>query len=284
MKSHVSGRITREMEMGSQETSALLKRDEDPTFSKKRKGDHKLAILVLASLLICFVIITILLAVLLGVRVADEEDSTKCGSTCTTSMCLEATSFLIQGLDQSVNPCEDFYKYSCGNWEANNVIPEGFGRYSTFNELGTSNSITLKKALEEPVPEGDDGSVSKARYMYTQCMDLNAINERGADPLREIVRENGGWELIGMEETEPNWTLEDSLYREHYYGSDAIFSFSIEPDDFNSSKVVIKVLCLSVFVLCEYVCVHTCVSVCLSSCVCAYMCVCVRVFVVQYDA
>lgn len=226
--------------MGSQETSALLKGDEEPTFSKKRKGDHKLAILALAALLICFVIITIVLAVLLGARIADEENSTKCGSTCTTSTCLEATSFLIQGLDQSVDPCEDFYKYSCGNWEANNVIPEGFGRYSTFNELGTSNSITLKKALEEPVPEGDDGSVSKARYMYTQCMDLDAINKRGAEPLIEIVKENGGWALIGVEETEPNWTLEDSLYREHYYGSDAIFSFSIEPDDFNSSKVVIK--------------------------------------------
>lgn len=239
------------MELEKQEKSNLLTEDETtPIYGdKKRKGDHKLLLLALTAALICFVIATIVLAVLLGIKEEENESTADCGA-CTTPTCLEATSFLMQGLDTSVAPCEDFYKYSCGNWEANNVIPEGFGRYSTFGELGTSNSITLKKALEEPVPEGDDGSVSKAKYMYKQCMDLEAISNRGAEPLREIVGLNGGWALINVSEAEP-WSLENNLFMEHYYGSDAFFSFGLEADDFNSNEVVIKVDYVSMSVCIE---------------------------------
>ena len=247
------------MELERQEKSNLLTEDETtPIYGdKKQKGDHKLLLLALTAALICFVIATIVLAVLLGIK-EEEELTADCGA-CTTPTCLEATSFLMQGLDTSVAPCDDFYKYSCGNWEANNVIPEGFGRYSTFSELGTSNSITLKKALEEPVPEGDDGSVSKAKYMYKQCMDLEAISNLGAEPLREIVRLDGGWALINVSEPEP-WSLQNNLYMEHYYGSDAFFSFGLEADDFNSNEVVIKVDCVSVSV-CLFVCVYVCLCV-----------------------
>ena len=251
-----------EMEMASQETSSLLKNSEDtPLYDgKSKKGNHKLILLALTGLLVCFVVATIVLAALLGYHIANEED---CLNSCTTSSCLEASSFLMQGLDTSADPCEDFYKYSCGNWEATNVIPEGFGRYSTFSELGTSNSIALMKALEEPVPEGDDGAVSKARYMYARCMDVDTLDNRGAEPLQEMITLNGGWELVNVAESEP-WSLESSLKREHYYGSDAFFGIDIQPDDFDSNVVIIKVLWLYVGMVCVCACVymHVSVSVC----------------------
>lgn len=243
------------MEMERQEKSSLLKEDETtPIYGQKyRKDNSKLLLLALTAALICFVIATIVLAVLLGMKEDETSETTACSSACTSQTCLEATSFLMQGLNTSVSPCEDFYKYSCGNWEANNVIPEGFGRYSTFSELGTGNSITLKKALEVPVPEGDDGSVSKARYMYQRCMDLEAISSEGPQPLKNIIILNGGWALINQSEPQP-WSLEDNLYLEHYYGSNAFFSFGLDADDFDSNKIIIKVLRISMMLfLC---CVH----------------------------
>ena len=248
-----------EMEMTGQETSSLLKNNDNaPIYGRKSKGNQKLLLLTLTGLLVCFVVATIVLAALLGHNLSNEED--ECLNACTTATCLEATSFLMQGLDTSVDPCEDFYKYSCGNWEATNVLPEGFGRYSTFHELGTSNSITLMKALEEPVPEGDDGAVSKARYMYARCMDVERLNTRGNEPLREVVVRTGGWELINVD---GNWNLEDDLYRDHFYGSDAFFSIYIQADDFDSNEVIVKVRICSVCVcVCVYVCVCVCVCVC----------------------
>lgn len=37
-------------------------------------------------------------------------------STCQTKDCLRAAANLLQSMDRTVDPCEDFYKFTCGNW------------------------------------------------------------------------------------------------------------------------------------------------------------------------
>ena len=85
--------------------------------------------------------------------------------------------------------------------------------------------------------------MSKARYMYAKCMDVETLNQRGPEPLQEIVTRTGGWSLINVNEINPPWLIEnpENLEREHYYGGDSFFTFYIEADDFDSNVVVIKV-------------------------------------------
>lgn len=35
---------------------------------------------------------------------------------CKTNQCLRASANLLQSMDKSVDPCEDFYQFTCGNW------------------------------------------------------------------------------------------------------------------------------------------------------------------------
>ena len=54
----------------------------------------------------------------------------ECNNSCTTNVCLtqsciEVAAFILGNLDRSVDPCEDFYNFTCGAWAQKTVIPTG---------------------------------------------------------------------------------------------------------------------------------------------------------------
>ena len=57
------------------------------------------------------------------------------------AMFLSAASIL-SWMDKSVDPCEDFYRYSCGSWIKKSFIPEDKSTIGTFETL--TNDVQLK--------------------------------------------------------------------------------------------------------------------------------------------
>src|SRR5689334_10349919 len=56
--------------------------------------------------------------------------------------------FDINALDKTVDPCVDFYKFACGNWQKNNPLPPDKARYGRFDELAERNRAVLRDILE----------------------------------------------------------------------------------------------------------------------------------------
>ena len=65
---------------------------------------------------------------------------------------------MLRGMDETVDPCVDFYKYSCGGWVAANPIPDGKSMWGTFTKLEQQNQQILKTALGE-LSKGQAGVV-----------------------------------------------------------------------------------------------------------------------------
>src|SRR5437762_13813096 len=52
-------------------------------------------------------------------------------------------------LDRGVDPCVDFYTYSCGGWLKQNPIPPDQSRWSAYSKLQDETRQQLKQLLEE---------------------------------------------------------------------------------------------------------------------------------------
>lgn len=51
---------------------------------------------------------------------------------------------ILSKIDRTVNPCEDFYSFSCGGWLKENPIPEDSSSYGIYPWLRQHVDIQLK--------------------------------------------------------------------------------------------------------------------------------------------
>uniref|UniRef100_A0A452U103 Membrane metalloendopeptidase like 1 n=1 Tax=Ursus maritimus TaxID=29073 RepID=A0A452U103_URSMA len=129
------------------------------------------------------------------------------GEICTSPGCVIAAARILQNMDPSREPCDDFYQYACGGWLRRHVIPETNSRYSVFDILRDELEVILKGVLENSTAK-DRPAVRKAKMLYRSCMNESVIEKRDSQPLLNILDVMGGWpvtmekwnESVGKEE------------------------------------------------------------------------------------
>ncbi|XP_038629779.1 membrane metallo-endopeptidase-like 1 [Scyliorhinus canicula] len=165
-------------------------------------------------------------------------------SICLTSDCVASAARIIQNMDPSASPCEDFYQYACGGWLNRHIIPESRSGYSIFDILEEEMEIILKGVLEKS-DDRDRDAFKKAKQLYKSCMNENSIEEMDAAPLLNLLDEIGGWPVTMSEwdvTKEPDWSLETTLTLFHTnYNQRVVFDTFVWIDIRNSSKYVIYV-------------------------------------------
>ena len=72
----------------------------------------------------------------------------------------------VTSLDRSVDPCQDFYKFSCGGWQKNNPIPADQASWSVYAKLGNENQQFLW-ASSRKMPKPPTAPPSSRRSVTT---------------------------------------------------------------------------------------------------------------------
>ncbi|EMP25656.1 Phosphate-regulating neutral endopeptidase [Chelonia mydas] len=64
---------------------------------------------------------------------------------CLTSECVEAAASILSKINQSVDPCENFFRFACDGWTSNNPIPEDSSNYGVYPWLRHNVDLKLKE-------------------------------------------------------------------------------------------------------------------------------------------
>jgi len=90
----------------------------------------------------------------------------------------------VTSLDKSVDPCTDFYRYSCGGWMKNNPIPADQASWDVYGKLANENEQFLWGILAADAKATDRTPVQqKIGDYFAACMDTPAIDKRGITPI-----------------------------------------------------------------------------------------------------
>ncbi|XP_076053157.1 neprilysin-1-like [Oratosquilla oratoria] len=191
---------------------------------------------LLASTLLLALAFVALLAWVMLVRQEPESN------ICLTEECVRTAASLLNAMDQTADPCHDFFQYACGTWNKRHVIPADRASISTFEVMADQLQLILRVLLESDIEANEGSATQKAKLFYASCMNFTERHEVGDKPLREVIDLLGGWPVT----VEGDWTLPDFSVEEMVgrlrgrYNQAILIDQWVGPDDKNSSVNIIQ--------------------------------------------
>lgn len=139
--------------------------------------------------------------------VGSKNDSSLSAATpqvCMTAECIKASAVLLSMVDQTVDPCQDFFRYTCQNWDRFNMIPLDSQRYTVNDQVAERVLLQLRDIFDNP-SAGNAGNNSNnnnnnnnnnsvdtvsdvnIHTLYWTCMDEQHVETRAAQPILPLI-------------------------------------------------------------------------------------------------
>jgi putative endopeptidase len=133
-------------------------------------------------------------------------------------------------MDPGVDPCTDFFTYSCGGWLKKNPIPPDKTSWGLSSKLADDNKVLLREILEGAASSAGSKDPVKQKIgdYYTACMDETTIEAAGVAPLKanleRINKMHSNRDLATVAASMPNRGV--------------LFDFQSDQDFKNSTQVI----------------------------------------------
>ncbi|XP_075747604.1 neprilysin-1-like isoform X1 [Rhipicephalus microplus] len=177
--------------------------DEEASTRRRTSPGSKFVALVsrnrrhLALALAAILVVAVAAASVL-VTVQNTRDKLDHRQVCNTSACWRISQRLRRSMNESVDPCEDFYEFACQRWDADQGGPIWQSTADTIKrEFGASRDNLLQGRYAEP-----NKAESYLINFVEHCQnDKPRSTSEGMDPVLVELKSMGGYPLF-----EPEWT------------------------------------------------------------------------------
>ena len=234
----------------SSETLGVCSISSTVDLHKESSRRVRLGLIILCVLLF---VVCIVLAVFLVLKTPKKDEGEKDGVTCKDAPdnivqcgsegCIGVAAALKQSVNESVDPCEDFFQYSCGAWIKNNPIPSSEKDISTFRKLLNHNNEKLLLILLEDDDFSNSHAAGKAKNYFKSCMNEDSSEDTAKLELKLLIKRFGLWQLGNATWNESAWDFFESLgeiQRDFSYKS-PLFKLETNADPYNSSRYLLQV-------------------------------------------
>ncbi|CAL4059834.1 unnamed protein product, partial [Meganyctiphanes norvegica] len=191
---------------------------------------------------------------------------------------LKVVENMLGSMNQSIDPCEDFYGYSCGNWASHNNAPDDVTHWSNFEEMtvylwsvvedeldllaGKNTQNIDRDAIEQfsivnthnhsnslanisflsKLHDAEPFLVNLVQTYYEVCQDESKLTNDGASPLQTILNELDLMYQQLTEQISPLDALQQILeYVHHELNVHVFFKWNVQVDHTIAGKMSLEI-------------------------------------------
>lgn len=103
---------------------------------------------------------------------------------CLTPGCVHAASKMLEQMEQSVEPCDDFYEFACGRYVEDTIIPDDKVSVNAFSVISDKLQEQLRTIITSPIEDSEIEPFKMVKKLYLACMNKS---KRKLEKFTEIV-------------------------------------------------------------------------------------------------